>query len=232
MAHVPLLAPKLPANAHYFLLNFLCVVRLEFETFTSSVDDLAKQMKEYNLLSDDGYFYSAQLHNMGYRFDLLRNTLLLLSGVVLVAAAWLFVAIAEKLRSCICKPESVRSKSEVSLNNALVRLLLEAYFEVMICAFITLSSPSAAGSIQWLLSLVCALLSLAVFITLVSLFFKNGPYVADTYSDDSLVASFWGRRQLSDSVKRASIEEKTTLTSRAESLTLTNPIKIESENNT
>lgn len=40
IAHLPLIATKLPANAHFFLLNLLSVVRFGFEKFNAAVDDL------------------------------------------------------------------------------------------------------------------------------------------------------------------------------------------------
>jgi len=209
IAHVPLLSPKLPANAHYFLLNLLSVVRLEFESFNASVDDLAARMQEYGLLSDESYFFSASLHNMGYRFDIARNLLLLASGAALIAFVWLMVAVGEKLRSCCSKKEAARPmQAEVSLNNVMVRFLLEAYFEVMLCAFITLSSPSAAGTAKWLVSLLCVLAGFAAMGVLTSLFFRNGPYVEDSYAQGFSLHSLWGRRSLSPTLVRTVQDEK------------------------
>ena len=46
IAHVPLIANRLPSNAHYFLLNFLSVVRLNVELVNSQLDTLSSQLSE------------------------------------------------------------------------------------------------------------------------------------------------------------------------------------------
>jgi len=59
IAHLPLISVRLPANAHYFLLNFLGLVRLNFESINASIDSLSDRLSEYELIaSEDSYFNS------------------------------------------------------------------------------------------------------------------------------------------------------------------------------
>lgn len=161
---------------------------------------------------------------MGYRFGFIRNSLLVISAAAVIAFVWLIVAVGEKLRNFCVKEESRHTRFEVTLNNFVVRFLLEVYFELMICAFITISSPSSAGSTWWLISLACILVSLATMVGLVNLFFKNGPYIEDSYEKGGILESFWGRRHLSRTMVSAVLDDKTALTSRTESLALNYPI--------
>jgi len=51
IAHVPMIANRLPSNAHYFLLNFLSIVRLNFESINAQIDTLSGTMDEAKLLN-------------------------------------------------------------------------------------------------------------------------------------------------------------------------------------
>ena len=169
LAHVPMIAIKLPANSHYFLLNFLSVLRLNFKSFNDSVDDLGSRLEEYQLISNDNTFYSAHLHNMGYRYSFAHNTLLIACAALVLAFVWLFVTVTERLmRLCRLSRAAGRSSAEASMSNCMVRFLMEAHFELMICAFITLSNVDKAGSIYWLLSLAYLILSFTAIISLAS----------------------------------------------------------------
>ena len=59
IAHVPLIASQLPANAHYFLLNLLSLVRLNFENLNAVLDDADAKLQEYHLLSDQDSYYTS-----------------------------------------------------------------------------------------------------------------------------------------------------------------------------
>jgi len=47
IAHVPLISSKLPANAHYFFLNFMGLVRFNLETINSSLDTVSSKLLDY-----------------------------------------------------------------------------------------------------------------------------------------------------------------------------------------
>ena len=61
VAHLPLVSVSLPANAHYFLINLLAVVRLHFDKISSSIDDMESMVSEFELLSDDDSTFTAYL---------------------------------------------------------------------------------------------------------------------------------------------------------------------------
>jgi len=97
------------------------------------------------------------------------------------------------------------------MNNFMVRFFLEAFFELMICAFINLTSQEA-GVAWWICSLAAMIISIFALLSIFSLFCMNGPYVRDTYAKNSLLASFWGPRTLHEDVLRAALtsaDEKT-----------------------
>lgn len=162
LAHVPLIQAKLPANAHYFFLNLMCMVRLNFASFNDSVDDLASTIEESKLIHDEDAFFSSQLHNFGYRFSFIHNMLLIACAALLLTLVWAFTTILDRLR-----PSASSTKAKASLNNCMVRFALEAHFELMICAFITLSNPGEAGSIYWLISLASVIASAIIIVVLV-----------------------------------------------------------------
>lgn len=59
IAHLPLVSVRLPANAHYFILNFFDFVRLNFESINSSIQGVSENMSEYKLIEDADSYFSA-----------------------------------------------------------------------------------------------------------------------------------------------------------------------------
>ena len=59
MAHIPLISEKLPANAYYFFLNFLSLVRLNFDGISESFDQVETKLREYEMISDENSAFSA-----------------------------------------------------------------------------------------------------------------------------------------------------------------------------
>ena len=105
----------------------------------------------------------------------MRNILVIACCAAILAIVWLAVATFEKLQKICASEEEARTsptKSEL-LCNVAVRFFAEVYFELMICAFITLSSPTAAGSTEWLVSLACALSGLTALLALTYMFFRG-----------------------------------------------------------
>jgi hypothetical protein len=159
-----LVASKLPANAHYFLLNLLSIIRLNFESLNSSLDVLSEQMHEYELLSDNSSTYSSQLNNMGYHTSTTHNMLLIGCSALVLVLAYLFVTLFERMLNMCNMTKS--NKCENTMSNIFVRFLMEAYLEMMICAFITLSNPGEAGETLILYSIPAVLISSAIMVTL------------------------------------------------------------------
>ena len=83
------------------------------------------------------------------------------------------------------------------MNNFVVRFLYEASFELLICAFINISSRSApGGEFWWIVSLMVISAYVLIILALFSLYFCKGPYVYDTYAKGTILESFWGVRPL------------------------------------
>jgi len=97
IAHLPLISSKLPANAHYFLLNFMNMVRLNFDSLNSSIDEVSSKLEEYELAADEDSYFSFQLHYCGYNFSFLRNLLFTICLAILIALVWLFIAILDHI---------------------------------------------------------------------------------------------------------------------------------------
>jgi len=90
----------------------------------------------------------------------------------------------------------------------MVRFVYELFFELMICAFINVTNQEAAGFGSWLTSLAVIIVGCTLTLAVFSLFFYNGPSVSETYAKGSLMASFWGTRQLHEDVLKASLAKK------------------------
>ena len=86
------------------------------------------------------------------------------------------------------------------MNNFLVRSLLLIFFELMLCAFINISSMSGSSLPQWIVSFVIILAGGGCLLILMSLFFCNGPYIRGTYAPGTFFESFWGVRKLHEDV--------------------------------
>lgn len=50
IAHIPLIAGKLPANAHYFFLNFMGLARMSFEFINASLDDIELMVADSKII--------------------------------------------------------------------------------------------------------------------------------------------------------------------------------------
>lgn len=101
IAHLPLIANRLPSNAHYFLLNFLGLVRFNFASITAQIDTISGSMDEAKLLNSGDGFYNAHLRSNGYHFSFFRNMMLLLSMICIIGLVWIITAILQSVRSKI-----------------------------------------------------------------------------------------------------------------------------------
>ena len=96
------------------------------------------------------------------------------------------------------------------MNNVFVRFIYEATFELLICAFINISSLSATSGSKfwWITSLfvICALV-LATLL-LISQFCFSGPYIHCTYAPGTFIESLWGARPLHGDIIRQALKPK------------------------
>lgn len=100
------------------------------------------------------------------------------------------------------------------MNNFMVRFLLEIFFELMICAMISITSLAGDNNFWWFISLLTLVAAAVALLTVASLYLKRGPYVKDTYRPSSFISSYWGLRPLDDEILKASIfsEDRQTVT--------------------
>mmetsp|Transcript_18024 Transcript_18024/g.22571 ORF Transcript_18024/g.22571 Transcript_18024/m.22571 type:complete len:275 (-) Transcript_18024:1061-1885(-) len=166
VVHVPMIASSLPANAHYFMLNLLSIVRMSLDSFNSTVNELTDKLEEYELLTDESSFLTSSLHNLGYRHSFARNMFSIGCAALALTLVWLLVSACERILTLCCRSKARKLRGKARMTNVVVRFLLEVHFELMICALITLSNLSEAGSIWWLISLAAIVASGAAMATL------------------------------------------------------------------
>ena len=98
------------------------------------------------------------------------------------------------------------------MNNFFVRLIYEASFELLICAFINISSLTATpgGKFWWITSLlvICALVLATLLLS--SQFCFSGPYIHGTYAQGTFIESLWGARPLHGDIIRQALASKAT----------------------
>ena len=98
--------------------------------------------------------------------------------------------------------------TEVGINNFMVRFTYELYFELMICAFINVSSLSGGSIFWWTFSLLVILVGVCGLLVFASLLCSNGPYIDGTYAPNSFIESFWGVRHLHEDVIKSAEDAK------------------------
>lgn len=198
IAHVPLISARLPPNAHYFLLNFLGLTRLNFQAFNEAVDSMDAKLHEFQMVKDADSAFGTHLQNSGYHFSMVRNMLFGMVLFSLIGLVWGFTALFKRCNRSQQAQQAQANKTskEVWMNNFMVRFLLLAFFELLICSFIQLSDLNGpGGAFWWFIALVFVVASCAAIVGVAMLLFMNGPYVT-SYQPDSLLASFWGIREL------------------------------------
>ena len=168
-------------------------------------------MKEYQLIADDESVFSSQMKASGYNFSIASNMLFIFCLAIVLLLVWILMALIERFlcrkdKACDSK-QSTRSSTtttrwltEVGVNNFIVRFTYEVFFELMICAFINVSSVSGGSIFWWTFSLGVILASIVGLCVFVTLFCTNGPYIEGTYAPSSLMGSFWGVRHLHEDV--------------------------------
>ena len=129
---------------------------------------------------------------------------------------WLVAAVIHQIRKKVGGAETAKSASEfeVFMNNFIVRFLIEIFFELMICALISITSLAGGSIFWWIISLFVIVAGAIAIFAIASLFIKRGPYVKDSYAPSSFINSFWGLRPLDEEILKASIlsEDRQTVT--------------------
>ena len=160
-------------------------------------------------MQDENSVFSSNLQALGYSFSISQNMFSVLCFALAIALTWLVMAILVKFsrKKATSQTESKtteepRTSSEVFMNNFMVRFIYAVYFELMLCAFINITSQSGSSLFSWIISLMTIIAGFGSLFIFLSLFFCNGPYLVGTYAAGSLLKSFWGVRSLdSDFIK-------------------------------
>ena len=130
----------IPANLHYFLVDYLSLIRLESGMLGSSVDAWQKERshENYKLVIDKDSSYSG-LHNMcGYKHAFSRNLII----VIFVAMALLLIIVGIYLCRLIRSTRRPPRHAVTTMNFGL-RFVYEFFLEICICVVINLASYKA-----------------------------------------------------------------------------------------
>lgn len=189
------------------------------------------------MLDSPDQLFSAHMRATGYHFSFVRNLLFVLSVAALIGLVWIITAILNKVKDKASVQNGSRAarrtSSEAFMNNMMVRFFYEAFFELVLCAFINLTNQEAAGIVSWITSLAIIITAVFATMTVMSLLCFNGPYVRDTYARSSLLSSFWGVRMLHEDVLKAALatDDKTYALTKKESDEAISPVNV-ADNNT
>ena len=85
------------------------------------------------------------------------------------------------------------------VSNFGIRVFYEFFFEIVLCAFIQISlyrDKEGSQWLNWFITAVTFVGTLALIGLLVSMLFRGGPNVAGTYRPGTVIQSFWGKRPL------------------------------------
>ena len=176
IAHVPLIAARLPANANIMLGRLLGFTRLNIDALSEALDTPESVISTNQLANDEDSYFSPRMLQSGYRVSFARNLLFGLIIALFASVAWAATAAVSKFYKPHKRTRASRS-AEVFMANFMTRFALEAFFELMVCSMINLTSMEAGGFFWWFVSLATLCAGLVAMIFVVLLYFKNGPYL-------------------------------------------------------
>ena len=194
LAHLPLLNSIMPANAHYFLNKYLEKVRWYDEDFVKWVDD-NHSMKKYDL--DTGIFHNL-LKACGYEHIFIYNMLLVFAAICLILFVWAGLAIKDLIGQLSdSKNKFMKKRHGRMCNNFALRFFYEFFLEFCIVVFINLSVTDFtefSPTFSYLASIALIILITGLTLFVISLLFRNGPYVAGYYQKRTAWTKIWGVR--------------------------------------
>lgn len=103
IVHVPLIRTNIPGNAHYFLLEYLNILRLHFWSLTKWLQEQVGASKEhdYAMVQKEEYgaeHYTELVFSCGYSFNLLPNLILVFFLFACIVLVWLLVLLCDLWR--------------------------------------------------------------------------------------------------------------------------------------
>jgi len=195
IAHVPLINSNLPGNSHFFLLENLKIFRLHFGAFNLWLKTLLGDHREEDaaLVRDDVTpYYTTLLYQCGYSFRLWPNLILIFVLIVTTLTIWVLSFALDFSARCTCCKNRIRTNHLMA--NFTVRLLYEAFFEIVLCLMINISFFEAEATSEKAALILCvclAVLTLVALALICSNAWHRGPHVKGVYEKKSLLY-MWG----------------------------------------
>lgn len=188
IVHTTLLNTMMPTSVFFVFKRYLYFVRLISTGLT------------YDISGTQNSELSIYLQTSDY-FDLFTDNLELVGILtVTLAVVWAILAVLDQVFERVLKENyyilgwSSGSKREPIWNNFALRFFYELFLEFCICAMLNISIHSS----EWVLGMI-VLMAIAVYLAwLVSLFFKNGPYLEGFYDNGTAWSSLWSPRPFAD----------------------------------
>ena len=186
----------MPANAHYFLKEYLSLIRLSIGPLNKHLEIWQEQIgiSNFDLVQEEHPFYSVLFNSCGYKHNFFRNLFLFMCMFAVMALVWLGVFIKEHVTKFFVTGQP-RKKSHLPwISNFILRFLYEAFLEICICMMITAAAVefnTFKAGFFWFSSVIILLLILALIVFVASRICLNGPFIKGCYTKQSLIKSFW-----------------------------------------
>ena len=202
IAHTPLINTAMPSNAHYFLMKYLNIVRLNI----SSVDQRVESSFGLGKVGTQSIFLNQLMQVCGYHHSFVQNlNVMILLGLVLIAT-WVLCVLKDYI-SRGSSAKFLRTRHEPMLNNITLRFFYECFFEICICIMINIAAldfGSLSSSIQWATAMIFAGSIVVFMMFLVSLAYRNGPYHPGYYQPGTFWKSIWAVRPYNSDIRNNS----------------------------
>ena len=194
LAHLPLLNTAMPSNAHWFLNEYLNMVRWYDEDFIKNADE-KYEFNKYDI--SEGHNHEL-LRACNYEHLFIHNMYIVFIGISIICVMWGILAIKDLVGKYTRSEKPYLKKRHGKwCNNFALRFFYEFFLEFCIVVFINLSViefSDGSSTISALASIVLIVLICSLVIFVVTLFFCNGPYVPGFYVKRTALASIWGLR--------------------------------------
>ena len=143
IAHTPLVNTQMPANAHYFIVKYLNIVRLDFDSVNESIES----GYEMHRFESGEHFFNRLLFMCGYKPLYAQNLIIVVGTVLVLAVIWNVIALKDYLSrpsqlGYLCRSRSlsfVKNSHEPVVTNFALRFFYEMFLEICICVMINIT---------------------------------------------------------------------------------------------
>ena len=112
--HVPLIKSDMPAHTHFFMIEYLSVLRLHFDWTESASESVlgSADKDDYDAMSNSqNEFYSSQIKEAGYHYSFVSNLFVMICLAAIIFMIWLLVVLKDIcFVKCCRKRESKRNE--------------------------------------------------------------------------------------------------------------------------